>query len=159
MKIKFDTNNYRIHNDANKELIKKSLLDCGTGRSVVVDADGEIISGNGVYEQAQKLGIPIKTVLSDGNKLFVVKRIDLKYDDEKRKKLAVMDNSTSDSSNFDRDLLEKDFAQEELVDLGVITLNDISEEIETELKQDSGVVSCPSCGYIGKEEEFIIKGK
>ena len=33
--IKFDKRNYRIHSDENKELIKKSLLECGAGRSIL----------------------------------------------------------------------------------------------------------------------------
>lgn len=29
--IKFDPNNYRVHNDKNERLIRKSLTDCGAG--------------------------------------------------------------------------------------------------------------------------------
>ena len=52
--IKFDKRNYRKHNDKNKSLIRKSLEECGAGRSIVIDNNGEIIAGNGIYEQAQK---------------------------------------------------------------------------------------------------------
>ena len=48
--IKPDKRNYRIHNDKNKQLIKKSLDELGAGRSIVIDNDGEIIGGNGVFE-------------------------------------------------------------------------------------------------------------
>lgn len=117
--IKFDKRNYRKHNDRNKELIKKSLEECGTGRSIVIDNEGEIIAGNGVYEQAQALNIPVKVIETDGSELVVVKRTDLNTDDEKRKKLAVMDNSTSDSSEFDLELLSVDFEVPELKDMGI----------------------------------------
>lgn len=40
--IKFDKRNYRKHNDRNKELIKKSLEECGAGRSIVIDNDDEM---------------------------------------------------------------------------------------------------------------------
>lgn len=117
--IKFDKRNYRKYNDKNKKLIKKSLQECGAGRSIIIDNEGEIIAGNGVYEQAQKLGLKTKIVETDGSELVVVKRTDLKTDDEKRKALAVMDNSTSDTSEFDMELLTADFTVDELEDFGI----------------------------------------
>ena len=117
MDIKLDRRNYRIHNGKNKKLIKKSLDECGAGRSIVVDKDGEIIGGNGIYEAWGKK--PVKVVETDGSELVVVKRTDLSYDDEKRKKLAVMDNSASDRSEFDFDLLKEDFEPKTLEELGV----------------------------------------
>ena len=126
--IKFDKRNYRKHDKKNKSLIKKSLEKFGAGRSIVVDAEGEIIGGNGVYEQAQKLGLKTKIVETDGSELVVVKRTDLKTDDEKRKALAVMDNSTSDTSEFDMELLTTDFTVDELEDFGI----ELPEEEEEE---------------------------
>lgn len=127
--IKFDKRNYRKHDKKNKSLIKKSLEKFGAGRSIVVDAEGEIIGGNGVYEQAQKLGLKTKIVETDGSELVVVKRTDLKTDDEKRKALAVMDNSTSDTSEFDMELLTADFTIDELEDFG-IELPEEEEEVK-----------------------------
>ena len=139
--IKFDNRNYRKHDKKNKSLIKKSLEKFGAGRSIVIDAEGEIIGGNGVYEQAQKLGLKTKIVETDGSELVVVKRTDLKTDDEKRKALAVMDNSTSDTSEFDLELLTADFSVDELEDFG-IELPEEEEEQEVEVpdileKEDS----------------------
>lgn len=133
MEIKFDKRNYRKHNDRNKDLIKKSLEECGAGRSIVIDNNDEIIAGNGIYEQAQALNIPVKVIETNGSELVVVKRTDLNTDDEKRKKLAVMDNSTSDSSEFDLELLSVDFEVPELKDMGI----DIPEIKEKELKDIS----------------------
>ena len=126
--IKFDKRNYRKHDKKNKSLIKKSLEKFGAGRSIVVDAEGEIIGGNGVYEQAQKLGLKTKIVETDGSELVVVKRTDLKTDDEKRKAVAVMDNSTSDTSEFDLELLTADFSVDELSDFGIELPEDEEEE-------------------------------
>ena len=144
--IKFDKRNYRKHNDRNKELIKKSLEECGAGRSIVIDNDDEIIAGNGIYEQAQALNIPVKVIETDGSELVVVKRTDLNTDDEKRKKLAVMDNSTSDSSEFDLELLSVDFEVPELKDMGIdvpdveieekeVVEDEVPEEVETRCKR------------------------
>lgn len=143
--IKFDKRNYRKHSDKNKSLINKSLKECGAGRSIVIDNDGEIIAGNGIYEQAQKLNIPTKIIETDGSELVVVKRTDLKTDDEKRKQLAIMDNSTSDSSEFYLDMLQADFDVEQLQDWGLdvefesleeqeIIEDEVPEEVETKCK-------------------------
>ena len=112
-----DKRNYRKHSDRNKELISKSLTETGAGRSIVIDADNEIIAGNGIFEQWGSK--PIQIVETDGSTLVVVKRTDLKTDDPKRKQLAIMDNSTSDSSEFDMELLQCDFEAFELSDMGV----------------------------------------
>lgn len=129
--IKFDKRNYRIHNDKNKKLIKKSLEELGAGRSIVIDNDGEIIGGNGVFEAWGDK--PIKVIESDGSELVVVKRTDLSTNDEKRKKLAVMDNSTSDTSDFDLKLLKTDFNIPDLKDMG-IDIKEIKKEEEPEIK-------------------------
>ena len=156
--IKFDKRNYRIHNDANKKLIRKSLEECGAGRSIFIDSDGEIIGGNGVYEQAQKLKMPVKIVETDGSELVVVKRTDLKTDDEKRKKLAIMDNSTSDSSEFDLELLSMDFEVHDLQDMG-IEIPDVEISNEEDFGGDEKAVNkkllqCPCCGHINEEKAF-----
>lgn len=117
--IKFDKRNYRKHNDKNKSLIHKSLKECGAGRSIIVDNEGEIIAGNGVYEQAKKLGLKTKIVETDGSELVVVKRTDLSTDDDKRRRLAVMDNSASDTSEFNLELLQADFEVGDLSDMGI----------------------------------------
>lgn len=119
MTINFDKRNYRKHSDKNKDLINKSLKECGAGRSIVIDNEDNIIAGNGIYEQAVNLGLKTKVIETDGSELVVVKRTDLATDDDKRKQLAVMDNSTSDSSEFDIELLSEDFEVETLQDWGL----------------------------------------
>lgn len=95
--IRFDAHNFRKHSEENKKMIHDSLAELGAGRSVVVDNEDELIAGNGVYEQAQKLGMPVRVVETDGSELVVVKRTDLATDDAKRKKLAAADNAIADN--------------------------------------------------------------
>ena len=156
--IKFDKRNYRKHNDRNKELIKKSLEECGAGRSIVIDNDDEIIAGNGIYEQAQALNIPVKVIETDGSELVVVKRTDLNTDDEKRKKLAVMDNSTSDTSEFDLELLSVDFEVPELKDMGIdipdVEINNEEDLGDEEKAVNKKLLQCPCCGHINEEKAF-----
>ena len=156
--IKYDKNNYRIHSAENKQLIKKSLEECGAGRSILIDNENEIIAGNGVYEQAKKLGIPVKVVETDGKELVVVKRTDLKTADQKRKVLAVMDNTTSDSSEFDVEKLENDFGGIELLDLGIEGIADViagedGEDIPENPKSSSSNVSSSELQEIGEDTE------
>ena len=157
MEIKFDKRNYRKHNDRNKELIRKSLDECGAGRSIVIDNEGEIIAGNGIYEQAQELGIKTRIIETDGSELVVVKRTDLSTDDEKRKQLAIMDNSTSDSSEFDIELLKVDFDVPILQDMGLPVFEESDIDVDSffedteEKEKKKKTIKCPNCG-----EEFEI---
>ena len=118
-KIKLDSRNYRVHTDKNKMIIDKSLKELGAGRSILIDSENEIIAGNGVFEQAEKQNIKIKIVETDGTELIAVKRTDLKTSDKKRKKLALIDNHASDTSEFDMELINKDFDKIELEEWGV----------------------------------------
>lgn len=125
-KIKFDALNYRTHDEKNLKLIKKSLKELGAGRSIVIDSEGEIIAGNATYKQAQELGLPVQVVETDGKRLIVVKRTDLKTQDKKRKRLALMDNSTSDKVQWDFDHIAADFDLSELPDFGIEALPDMA---------------------------------
>lgn len=119
MKITFDKRNYRKHSEQNKKRIRKSLSDCGAGRSVLVDKDGCLIAGNGVYEQAQALKIPTRVIETDGTELVVVKRTDLATDDQKRKLLALADNATSDRVEWDFENIDGEFDIDTLADFGI----------------------------------------
>jgi hypothetical protein len=163
--IKFDPNNYRVHNDKNKRIIRKSLEDCGAGRSVLVDKDNILIAGNGVYEQSKELGIPVRVIETDGKELVVVKRTDLSSEDKKRKLLALADNHSSDTSIFDMDLVLEDFSDDILEDFEFdiddfhITSSDIDSIFSEELQQREPKPKeqmCPHCGkniYEEIEEE------
>ncbi len=111
-KIKLDPKNTRKHNDENKKLIEKSLHELGTGRSIVIDNDDYVIAGNGVFEQATKLGIKTRIIESNGDELVVIKRTDLSYKDERRRSLAVADNATGDLSEMDFDELSEEEVDE-----------------------------------------------
>lgn len=152
MEIKLDTRNYRKHDQKNKDLINKSLKECGAGRSIVIDNEDNIIAGNGIYEQAQKLGLKTKVIETDGSELVVVKRTDLATEDEKRKQLAIMDNSTSDSSEFDIPLLTTDFDASYLKDLGLdvpdLNIDNFGSEQNFDDIVENGKKQklCPHCG-------------
>lgn len=119
VKISEDPKNYRRHNARNLSLIEKSLTDCGAGRSIVADSSGVVIGGNGTLRMAKKRGIKQKIVHTNGDELVVVVRDDIAPDDPRRKELALADNATSDSSDFDFEALSADFSAVELSDWDV----------------------------------------
>lgn len=149
--LKQDSHNYRKHNDRNRELIKKSVDECGLGRSVVIDSENCIVAGNGLVSTLDK-NTKVKVIETDGSELVVVKRTDLKTDDEKRKKLAVMDNSTSDTSEFDIELLKTDFEIPELQDLGLPVFEESDIDVDSffedteEKEKKKKTITCPHCG-------------
>lgn len=130
--IKYDPKNFRIHSDRNKSIIRKSLEECGAGRSVLMDKENYLIAGNGVYEEAQALGIPVRVVETDGKELVVIKRTDLNLNDDRRKLLALADNHASDTSEFDMDLVIENFS-DDLLKEWEFSLDDvdISDELPT----------------------------
>ena len=120
MKIKQDKRNYRKHGDRNKAMIRRSLEECGAGRSILIDNENTAVAGNGVLEQAEKLGIPIRVIESDGSELIAVKRTDLSPDDPKRKELALADNATTDASDWDFEAMQDDgWGADDLSEWGV----------------------------------------
>lgn len=153
--LKFDKRNYRIHTEKNKQLIKRSIDNYGLGRSIVVDNENCIIGGNGVVSQLDE-NTKVKVIETTGDELVVVKRIDLSTDDPKRKGLAVMENTTSDSGEMDNALLSEDFDISDLDEFGVeipeVELQD--EEPKEQQAVEKKLLRCPACGHINEEKAF-----
>ena len=112
IEIKLDPNNARVHGSQNRKVIHRSVKDNGAGRSILIDNDDTIIAGEGVYVESKKLGKPIIVVETKGDALVVVKRTDLNYNDEKRKKLAIADNLAGDLSEFNYEKFEDSYFEE-----------------------------------------------
>lgn len=80
-----------------KVLMDKSLSQFGAGRSILVDKNGRIIAGNKTQLAALKAGIvDAEVVETTGDKLVVVKRIDVELDSKKGRELAYADNKTTE---------------------------------------------------------------
>jgi hypothetical protein len=125
-------------------LLEKSLEQYGAGRSILTDRDGNVIAGNKTLETAARMGLPIKTVRSDGTHLVVVQRVDLDIDSPEARELAIADNRISEVSLAwdDEILLELD----EEIDLSKFFLPD-------ELATLRGLVPDPGDGDQGPEAE------
>ena len=113
-----DEHNYRKHSDTNKARIRKSIDEAGLGRSVVIDADGVLVAGNGVQQVIDK-DTPVRVVETDGTELVVVKRTDLHTGDPRRKTLALADNATADDVEWDFEAIAEDWTEDEAGEWGV----------------------------------------
>ena len=138
-----DANNYRKHSETNKARIKKSIDEAGLGRSVVIDADGVLVAGNGV-QQVVDPETPVRVIETDGTELVVVKRTDLHTGDPRRKTLALADNATSDNVEWDFEAIAEDWTEDEAGDWGVdwpedeeegVTDEEVIKRKEAEFKQ------------------------
>ena len=105
VKFKRDPKNARRHGDRNKAFIRQSLEEVGGGRSILVDGDGIVRAGNGVYEQAQALGMKVRQVKARRGEIIAVVRDDLKGAAAVR--AALLDNRASDLSEWDSAVLRE----------------------------------------------------
>lgn len=110
-----DPKNARRHPDRNKELIRQSLEEVGPFRSIGVDGEGIIRAGNGVYEQAQALGLKVREVEAAPDELIAVVRPDLKG--EKAQRAALWDNRAGETSEWDNEVLKEIAEETDLSDL------------------------------------------
>lgn len=98
-----DPRNARRHPDANKAVIRQSLEEVGPFRSIAVDGDNIIRAGNGVFEQAQELGLKVRVVEAAPDELIAVKRSDLRG--EMAERAAILDNRSGELAEWDAQVL------------------------------------------------------
>lgn len=72
-----DARNANRGTERGRAMLETSLRKYGAGRSVLADKHGALIAGNKTVEVAADLGIPIRTIETDGRELVVVQRTDL----------------------------------------------------------------------------------
>ena len=88
--------------------LENSLRNYGIGRSITVDRNGRIISGNKTTIAAASVGINNAIMIeSDGNSVIVHKRTDIDLDSPMGRGLAIADNRVSELNlEWDLDVLE-----------------------------------------------------
>ena len=96
--VRADPHNARQHDERNINTIKKSLETYGQRKPIVVNHDGIIEAGNGLWQAAKELG---------WTEIAVVK---VKDDGDYAKGFAIMDNKSGELSDWSlpdlKDLLE-----------------------------------------------------
>lgn len=128
--LKFDKRNYNKHTEFGMSLLSKSLRENGAGRSILIDKDNNIIAGNGIIEAAGQIGLEnVRIVETTGDEIVAVKRTDLSLDSKKGREMALADNATASADlEWDEDLLNEDFTEDELSAYGMELAKDEEEE-------------------------------
>jgi len=103
----FDEHNANCGTERGQALLETSLQKYGAGRSILIDKNKRIISGNKTVEMAGQIGIEdVIIVPSDGKKIIAVQRNDLDLEtDKEARELAYADNRVGEldlSWNFER---------------------------------------------------------
>ena len=90
-----DNKNFNKGTEYGNHLMDESLRKFGLGRSILLDKNDRIISGNKTAEKAADIGFTDVVVVEvDGNQLVAVKRKDIGLDSAKGRELALADNAT-----------------------------------------------------------------
>ena len=148
-----DNKNFNKGTQYGDHLMDESLRRFGLGRSILIDKNNRIISGNKTAEKAADIGFTDVVVVEvDGNQLVAVKRKDIDLDSAKGRELALADNATGKANLcFDTDLImqeaEKfDFDPE---DWGV-PMEQPEEEQQEDGKKEISTKLIVECGDVSK---------
>lgn len=98
-----DNHNFNRGREDGRRMLRSAIKELGAGRSILVDRDNRIISGNKTVEAAIAAGITDITVVeTTGDELVAVKRTDILLDSGKGRELALADNAIQ-RATFDWD--------------------------------------------------------
>ena len=102
-----DNKNFNKGAEYGQHLIEESLRKFGAGRSILLDKNNRIISGNKTTENCANVGLDdVIIVETDGTKLVAVKRTDIDLDSAQGREMALADNATGKANLcFDTDLI------------------------------------------------------
>ena len=130
--LEFDKQNFNKGNEQGKALIKKSITEHGTGRSILVDKNAKIIAGNKTTENFKELGFEkVKIVKAMPDELVVVQRDDIDLDTPQGRAMALADNKTSEANlEWDFEIMQEELPTEMLEDWGIELLEDEIEAVE-----------------------------
>jgi len=155
-----DRQNANLGTQRGRGLLEKSLRQLGAGRSILVDAHGNVIAGNKTLEGAAEIDLPVRIVETDGHELVVVKRTDLDLyseTDKRGRQLAYADNKIAELDlAWKPEQIEADFAPLDLGEWGFVDpatpdFQPVGIDEQGRLDQKSPI-TCPHCGA-----EFIPK--
>ncbi len=115
--LKPDEDNVRLHHVHAQTGLQSSLEAFGAARSIVIDADGKVLAGNGTLAAARQAGLDeVIVVPADGTQLIAVQRSD--WTEEQARAYAISDNRTQELSEWDLPAL-----RESLEDLSESTMS------------------------------------
>ena len=91
-----DQHNFNKGNEQGQQLMERSFKELGAGRSILLDKNGNIIAGNKSQKAAIAAGIKkVRVIETTGDELVAVKRTDVDIDSAEGRKMAYLDNLTT----------------------------------------------------------------
>ena len=91
-----DSHNFNKGNEQGQQLMERSFKELGAGRSILLDRNGNIIAGNKSQKAAIAAGIKkVRVIETTGDELVAVKRTDVDIDSAEGRKMAYLDNLTT----------------------------------------------------------------
>lgn len=134
-----DNKNFNKGTQFGEHLMDESLRKFGLGRSILLDKNNRIISGNKTTEKAGELGYEkVLVIETDGSTLVAVKRNDIDIDSTVGRELALADNATSKANlSWDEEMIMQcaeqfDFDPEEWG----VSMSEPEEESQEESKKE-----------------------
>ena len=134
-----DNKNFNKGTQFGEHLMDESLRTFGLGRSILLDKNNRIISGNKTTEKAGELGYEkVLVIETDGSTLVAVKRNDIDIDSTVGRELALADNATSKANlSWDEEMIMQcaeqfDFDPEEWG----VSMSEPEEESQEESKKE-----------------------
>lgn len=150
-----DNKNFNKGTEYGNHLMDESLRKFGLGRSILLDKNDRIISGNKTAEKAAELGFEnVLVVETDGNTLVAVKRKDVDLDSAKGREFALADNATGKANlAWDEEVIAEmatkfDFNPD---DWGVdVSMEEPEQEEKTQVKKEISTRLIVECGDVTK---------
>ncbi len=91
-----DDRNFNKGNEQGQQLMERSFKEMGAGRSILLDKNGRVIAGNKSQKAAIAAGIKrVRVIETTGDELVAVKRTDVDIDSAEGRKMAYLDNMTT----------------------------------------------------------------
>lgn len=144
-----DNKNFNKGTQFGEHLMDESLRKFGLGRSILLDKNNRIISGNKTTEKAGELGYEkVLVIETDGSTLVAVKRNDIDLDSPVGRELALADNATSKANlSWDEEMIMQcaeqfDFDPEEWG----VSMSEPEEECQEESKKEIDTRLIVECG-------------
>jgi len=129
-----DDHNFNKGTEQGQQLMERSFGELGAGRSILIDKDGRIIAGNKSQKAAMAAGIKhVRVIETTGDELVAVKRTDIDLDSAAGRRLAYLDNLTTQVNlTWDQTELEAVKADVEGFDIADYTPDWVLEQIQAE---------------------------
>ena len=129
-----DQHNFNKGNEQGQQLMERSFKELGAGRSILLDRNGNIIAGNKSQQAAIAAGIKkVRVIETTGDELVAVKRTDVDIDSAEGRKMAYLDNLTTQVNlTWDETELEAVQADVEGFDVADYTPDWVLEQIQAE---------------------------